>query len=63
MTHLPKFGALNQSKIILGQWYFKMSKAKFLALHPVLPVRDVQKAAEQYVERLGFTLIFMDSPE
>ncbi|MEM7336052.1 MAG: VOC family protein [Chloroflexota bacterium] len=40
-----------------------MKKAHFKAIHPVLPVRDVPKAIKQYVEKLGFELIFVDSTE
>ncbi len=40
-----------------------MSKANFLNLHPVLPVRDVPNAIRQYVDLLGFDLIFVDSQE
>lgn len=38
-----------------------MSRVKYVAVHPVLPVKDVQKAIEYYVEKLGFDELFKDS--
>lgn len=40
-----------------------MPPAKFKEVHPVLPVRDVEKALAYYVDRLGFRLIFRDSSD
>lgn len=40
-----------------------MNKAKFEALHPVLPVRDVTAAITYYTQKLGFEWKFQDSPE
>jgi catechol 2,3-dioxygenase-like lactoylglutathione lyase family enzyme len=37
-------------------------RAKLCAVNPVLPTRDVRASAEFYVARLGFTLLFQDSP-
>jgi len=34
----------------------------FREVHPVLPSKDVSAAVEFYVDRLGFTLQFQDSP-
>ncbi|HZY88775.1 MAG TPA: VOC family protein [Gemmataceae bacterium] len=39
-----------------------MSTARFNAVQPVLPVRDVDKAVRFYVECLGFRLAFRDRP-
>ncbi len=42
-----------------------MASAKFIAVHPVLPVRNVTEAIAYYTERLGFKLVFKyegDSP-
>lgn len=42
-----------------------MAAAKFIAVHPVLPVRDVPEAIAYYTDRLGFKLVFEyegDSP-
>lgn len=38
-----------------------MTKAKFVDVNPVLPVRKVAAAIEYYVDKLGFTLLFKDS--
>ena len=34
--------------------------ARLKAVHPVLPVRDVERAVRYYVDRLGFALAFRD---
>lgn len=42
-----------------------MATPKFVAVHPVLPVRNVSDAVDYYTERLGFKLLFKyegDSP-
>ena len=36
--------------------------AQFKEVNPELPVRDVSKAVEYYVEKLGYQLNFRDSP-
>lgn len=36
---------------------------QFITINPVLPVRNVAKAIAQYVEKLGFTLLFQDDPD
>ena len=36
--------------------------ARLVAVHPVLPSKNVQAAVEFYVERLGFTLVGQDRP-
>ncbi len=38
-------------------------KCQFLAVHPVLPVRNVRSAIDYYVRRLGFHLLFQDRVE
>ena len=38
-----------------------MQKAKLVAVHPVLPVKDVRKAIAYYVAKLGFALLFKDA--
>lgn len=38
-----------------------MDKASFTAIHPVIPVRDVQKSVDFYQKKLGFKLLFTDS--
>ena len=40
-----------------------MNKAKFIVVHPVLPVQDVTKAIAYYVDKLGFKLLFQDAAE
>ena len=40
-----------------------MERAQLIAVNPVLPSQDVSKSIEFYVERLGFTLQFQDSPD
>jgi len=40
-----------------------MTKAELIAIHPVLPSRDVSKSIDYYVKRLGFQLAFQDHPE
>ena len=37
-----------------------MTSVQFRAIHPVLPVRDIETAVQYYVERLGFHLAFRD---
>lgn len=39
-----------------------MDPARFVVVHPVLPVRDVNTAIRYYTERLGFRLRFQDDP-
>lgn len=36
--------------------------AKFVAINPVLPVRNVSQALTYYVEKLDFKLLFQDAP-
>jgi catechol 2,3-dioxygenase-like lactoylglutathione lyase family enzyme len=38
-----------------------MSDAKLIAVHSVLPVRDVTQAIAYYTEKLGFNLLFKDA--
>lgn len=38
-----------------------MTEARFVAVHPVLPVKNVPKAIAYYVEKLGFKLLFKDA--
>ena len=38
-------------------------KAYLQNIHPVLPVKDVNKAIEYYCGNLGFKLSFVDNPE
>ena len=40
-----------------------MTRAIIKAVNPVLPSRDVKRSIEFYVNRLGFTLGFQDSPD
>ncbi len=40
-----------------------MTRATLDAVHPILPTRDVRAALEYYVEKLGFTWAFADSPD
>ena len=40
-----------------------MGTAKFKELHPILGTRDIEKALQFYVERLGFTLAFRDKSD
>ena len=40
-----------------------MTQPQFQAVHPVIPVRDVAKAVDQYVNKLGFSLLFQDDPD
>lgn len=35
----------------------------FKAIHPVLPVRDIEVSLAFYVTKLGFTQLFIDHPE
>lgn len=35
----------------------------FKAVHPVLPVRDINASLTFYVQQLGFTKLFVDRPE
>jgi catechol 2,3-dioxygenase-like lactoylglutathione lyase family enzyme len=39
-----------------------MGVARFSAVNPVIPVRDVPAAIRYYTERLGFRLQFQDDP-
>ena len=39
-----------------------MDKARFLAINPVLPVRDVGVSIRYYTDKLGFQLRFQDDP-
>lgn len=36
---------------------------QFTAVHPVLPCRDVTRTLEYFVNKLGFTKLFADSPD
>lgn len=38
-------------------------RARLAGVIPVLPARDVREAVRFYVERLGFELVFLDSPD
>ncbi|MDF1837100.1 MAG: VOC family protein [Planctomycetota bacterium] len=40
-----------------------MTQSHFQAVHPVLPSQQVPRAIEFYIERLGFELVFQDSPQ
>ncbi|MEM9790188.1 MAG: VOC family protein [Planctomycetota bacterium] len=40
-----------------------MSETQLVAVHPVLPAREVATLAAFYVDRLGFELVFQDADE
>ncbi|MEM0915380.1 MAG: VOC family protein [Planctomycetota bacterium] len=40
-----------------------MSETQLIAVHPVLPARDVATLTAFYVDRLGFELVFQDAEE
>ena len=40
-----------------------MASPTFKAVHPVLPVRDIQQSLSYYIDKLGFSLAFIDSQE
>jgi len=40
-----------------------VTQTQFVAVRPVLPVRNVASAVRYYTERLGFRLLFQDNPE
>lgn len=40
-----------------------MTNGQFIAVNPVLPVRNVATAIHYYTEKLGFRLLFQDSKE
>ncbi len=37
-------------------------KAVFQEVHPVIPVRDIVRSLVYYVDKLGFTIVFVDNP-
>lgn len=39
-----------------------MSRPRLLAVHPVLPSKDVAASLSFYLDRLGFELLFKDDP-
>lgn len=39
------------------------TKAHFKEIHPVLPVQDVKKALNYYIEKLGFNYAFSDDKD
>ena len=39
------------------------TRAKFKAMYPVLPTRDVTRAIEYYTEQLGFVLVLQDTEQ
>ena len=40
-----------------------MPKGILLEINPVLPVRDIKKSINYYVDRLGFKFLFLDSED